>query len=54
LLLSKKDASGTHVFRLEQLCKEREDLAEWMQDFGVGSAVYNSNLLQELLESQYV
>ena len=51
LLLSKKDASGTHVFRLEQLSKEREDLAEWMQDFGVGSAVYNSNLLQELLES---
>jgi predicted ATPase len=54
LLLSKKDASGTHIFRLEQLSKEREDLAEWIQDFGVGSAVYNSNLLQELLESQYV
>jgi hypothetical protein len=53
LLLSKKDASGTHVFRLEQLSKEREDLAEWMRDFGVGSAVYHSNLLQELLEPQY-
>jgi predicted ATPase len=51
LLLSKKDSSGTHVFKLEQLSQEREDLAEWMQDFGVGSAVYNSNLLQELLES---
>ena len=54
LLLSKKDSSGTHVFRLEQLSQEREDLAEWMRDFGVGSAVYNSNLLQELLETQYV
>jgi predicted ATPase len=54
LLLSKKDSSGTHVFRLEQLSQEREDFAEWMRDFGVGSAVYNSNLLQELLESQYV
>lgn len=53
LLLSKKGTSGTQVFRLDQLSKEREDLAEWMQDFGVGSAVYHSNLLQELLESQY-
>jgi predicted ATPase len=53
LLLSKKDASGTQVSRLDQLSKEREDLAEWMRDFGVGSAVYHSNLLQELLEPQY-
>jgi predicted ATPase len=53
LLLNQKDASGTQVFRLDQLSKEREDLAEWMRDFGVGSAVYNSNLLQELLEPQY-
>lgn len=53
LLLSKKDTSGTQVFRLDQLSQEREDLAEWMRDFGVGSAVYHSNLLQELLESQY-
>lgn len=53
LLLSKKDTSGTQVFRLDQLSKEREDLAEWMRDFGVGSAVYHSNLLQELLEPQY-
>ena len=54
LLLNQKDASGTQVFRLDELSQEREDLAEWMRDFGVGSAVYNSNLLQELLESQYV
>jgi hypothetical protein len=53
LLLSKKDSSGTQVSRLDQLSKEREDLAEWMRDFGVGSAVYHSNLLQELLEPQY-
>jgi AAA15 family ATPase/GTPase len=54
LLLSKKNTSGTQVFRLDQLSQEKEDFAEWMRDFGVGSAVYNSNLLQELLESQYV
>ena len=54
LLLSKKNASGTQVSRLDQLSKEREDLAEWMRDFGVGSAIYHSNLLQELLKSQYV
>jgi len=53
LLLSKKGTSGTQVSRLDQLSHEREDLAEWMRDFGVGSAVYHSNLLQELLEPQY-
>jgi predicted ATPase len=53
LLLNQKNASGTQVFRLEQLGQEREDFAEWMRDFGVGSAVYHSNLLQDLLEPQY-
>ena len=53
LLLNQKNTSGTQVFRLEQLGQEREDFAEWMRDFGVGSAVYHSNLLQDLLEPQY-
>lgn len=54
LLLSKPDEHGTKIFQLDQLGTEREDLTDWMRDFGVGSAVYNSNLLQELLEPQYV
>jgi predicted ATPase len=53
LCLSKKDNKGTQVFALDELGEKREDLADWMQDFGVGSAVYNSNLLEEVLEEQY-
>lgn len=53
LCLSKKDDRGTQVFALDELGEKREDLADWMQDFGVGSAVYNSNLLEECLEEQY-
>ncbi len=53
LILSKKDDRGTQVFALDELGEKREDLADWMQDFGVGSAVYDSNLLQGMLEEQY-
>ncbi|MGK7930861.1 MAG: AAA family ATPase [Microcystaceae cyanobacterium] len=53
LCLSKIDNQGTQVFELDELGQKREDLADWMQDFGVGSAVYNSNLLEECLEEQY-
>ena len=52
LLLTKKGACQTQCFSLEQLGKERTDLEEWMAEFGVGSAVYHSNLLQEV-EKQY-
>ncbi|HBB32735.1 MAG TPA: adenylyl cyclase [Cyanobacteria bacterium UBA8803] len=49
ILMSKKDNSGTQSFLLDELGKKRDDLAEWMRDFGVGSAVYHSHLLQEIL-----
>jgi predicted ATPase len=50
LLLSKTDDVGTQAFPIDELGKSREDLSEWMRDFGVGSAVYHSHLLQEILE----
>lgn len=52
ILLSKKNDSGTQAIALDELSKKRKDLTEWMQDFGVGSAVYESNLLDEILEKQ--
>ncbi|MEA5468383.1 AAA family ATPase [Spirulina sp. 06S082] len=52
LLLTQKSNLGTQVIPLDELGKKREDLLEWMQDFGVGSAIYHSNLLQECLEGE--
>lgn len=51
ILLRKRKESGTEAFHLENLSECREDLAEWMTDFGVGSAIYHSNLLQDMLEN---
>ncbi len=49
MLLSKQSSCGTKIFQLSALSKEREDLVEWMTDFGIGSAVYDSNLLEKVL-----
>ncbi|MFN5513388.1 MAG: AAA family ATPase [Cyanobacteriota bacterium] len=53
LLLSKSALCGTQVFQLDELSAEREDLMDWMENFGIGSAVYHSQLLEEVLEAQY-
>jgi predicted ATPase len=50
ILLSKKNINGTQSFLLDELGKKRDDLAAWMEDFGVGSAIYHSQLLQDILE----
>ena len=50
IILRKKDINGTQSFLLDELGKKRDDLAEWMEDFGVGSAIYHSHLLQDILE----
>ena len=50
LLLSKTDDVGTQAFPIDELGKNRDDLSEWMRDFGVGSAIYHSHLLQGILE----
>ncbi|MEG5056658.1 AAA family ATPase [Microcoleus sp. A2-C5] len=50
LLLSKTDDVGTQAFPVDELGKCRDDLSEWMRDFGVGSAIYHSHLLQGILE----
>ncbi|PZV11890.1 MAG: hypothetical protein DCF22_13510 [Leptolyngbya sp.] len=51
ILLRKGKDSGTEAFLLDDLSLCREDLADWMASFGVGSAIYHSNLLQDMLEN---
>jgi len=49
ILLSKKGESGTKAYLLDELKEKHEDLLDWMNDFGLGSAIYHSNLLQKVL-----
>lgn len=49
ILLSKKDEAGTKACLLDKLAENRDDLADWMNDFGLGSAIYHSHLIEEIL-----
>jgi predicted ATPase len=52
IILFKKDSeSGTEALSLDTLNQRNAGLQDWMQDFGIGSAVYHSNLIQEVLEN---
>ena len=53
LLLNKKDGFGTVASPLDELGDRQNDLSDWMRDFGVGSAIYHSHLLEGILEKQY-
>ncbi|MBN2007081.1 MAG: AAA family ATPase [Anaerolineae bacterium] len=48
LLLRNSPGSGTEVLNLTKACKERESLNGWIEDFGIGSAIFNSGLFQEV------
>ena len=50
LLLRNRPELGTEVLDLEDIRTKREALNGWMADFGVGSAVFDSQLLQDLME----
>jgi predicted ATPase len=51
ILLRKKDKLGTKVCLLEKLAQNHDDLYDWMTDFGLGSAIYHSHLIEEILAS---
>jgi predicted ATPase len=53
ILLSKKGELGTQAHLLDELARNRDDLLDWMTDFGLGSAIYHSQLIQEVLDSEY-
>ncbi|MBD2213688.1 AAA family ATPase [Nostoc linckia FACHB-104] len=49
ILLSKKGQLGTKACLLDKLVESRDDLLDWMTDFGLGSAIYHSHLIEEIL-----
>ena len=50
LLLRNRPKLGTEILNIEEIRDKREALAGWMSDFGIGSAVFDSGLLQDLME----
>jgi predicted ATPase len=50
LLLHKRPGHGTEVLNLEDIRKDRAALDGWITDFGIGSAIFDSELLQDLVE----
>ena len=50
LLLRNRSGLGTEVLNLEEIRDKREALDGWIADFGIGSAIFDSELLQDLME----
>ena len=50
LLLRNLPGRGTEVLNIEEIRKDRTALDGWMTDFGIGSAIFESELLQDLME----
>ena len=52
LLFHNRLGSGTEVHNLEEYRGKREALQGWIDDFGIGSAIYDSELLQDIMEDK--
>ena len=50
LLLRNRPGQGTEVFNLEEIRRDRDALDGWVADFGIGSGIFESELLQDLME----
>ena len=50
LLLRNRPGHGTEVINLEDIRGDRASLDGWISDFGIGSAIFESELLQDLME----
>lgn len=50
LLLRNRPGRGTEVINLEDIRRDRAALDGWMTDFGIGSALFDSGLLQDPME----
>ena len=50
LLLRNRSGIGTEVLNLQEIKDKREALDGWIADFGIGSAIFDSELLQDLME----
>ena len=52
LLLNNRPGFGTEVLNLEDYRGQRKALDGWIADFGIGSAVFDSGLLQDVMEDK--
>ena len=50
LLLRNRPGLGTEVINVEEIRSNRKGLDGWIADFGIGSAIFDSELLQDLME----
>ena len=50
LLLLNRPGNGTEVLNIEEIREDRDSLDGWISDFGIGSAIFESELLQDLME----
>ena len=50
LLLRNRPGSGTEVINIEDIRGKRQALDGWISDFGIGSAIFDSELLQDVME----
>jgi len=51
ILFKKNPESGTEALGLDTLNEKNDGLQDWMQDFGIGNAIYHSNLIQGVLRN---
>lgn len=49
ILVKKNLELGTEAIGLDKLSQDCDALQDWMQDFGIGNAIFHSNLLQGVL-----
>ena len=50
LLLRNIPGRGTTVMPLDKVQEDREGLKNWIDEFGIGSAIFDSELLQDIME----
>lgn len=50
LLLRNRPGNGTEVINIQDIRGDRAALDGWIADFGIGSAIFESELLQDLME----
>jgi predicted ATPase len=49
VLLHRKGNQGTQAVSLETIQNDRKSVRDWMNDFGIGNAVFQSQLLQDII-----
>ncbi|MCP4345890.1 MAG: AAA family ATPase [Desulfobacterales bacterium] len=50
LLLHNIPGSGTEVIPLDKIRNDRKGLQKWIDEFGIGSAIFDSEILQDIMQ----